>query len=33
MRGSLELPGGPGLGVTLDDEKIERYRLDFKAAA
>jgi L-alanine-DL-glutamate epimerase-like enolase superfamily enzyme len=32
-RGSLALPGGPGLGVTLDDEKVERYRLDVKAAA
>jgi muconate cycloisomerase len=33
MRGSLALPGGPGLGVTLDDEKVERYRLDAKAVA
>ena len=32
-RGSLALPDGPGLGVTLDDEKVERYRLDVKAAA
>jgi muconate cycloisomerase len=32
-RGSLALPGGPGLGVTLDDEKIAKYRLDLKAAA
>jgi L-alanine-DL-glutamate epimerase-like enolase superfamily enzyme len=31
--GSLALPGGPGLGVTLDDAKLERYRLDLKAAA
>jgi L-Ala-D/L-Glu epimerase len=33
MRGSLALPGGPGLGVTLDDEKVAKYRLDLKAAA
>ena len=32
-RGSLALPGGPGLGVTLDDEKLAKYRLDLKAAA
>jgi L-Ala-D/L-Glu epimerase len=32
-RGSLPLPGGPGLGVTLDDEKVAKYRLDLKAAA
>jgi L-alanine-DL-glutamate epimerase-like enolase superfamily enzyme len=32
-RGSLALPGGPGLGVTLDDEKVAKYRLDLKAAA
>jgi muconate cycloisomerase len=31
--GSLPLPAGPGLGVTLDDSKLERYRLDVKAAA
>lgn len=31
--GSLALPAGPGLGVTLDDAKLERYRLDVKAAA
>jgi muconate cycloisomerase len=31
--GSLPLPAGPGLGVTLDDAKLERYRLDVKAAA
>ncbi len=31
--GSLPLPGGPGLGVTLDDARLERYRLDVKAAA
>jgi hypothetical protein len=29
----LPLPGGPGLGVTLDDAKLEKYRLDLKAAA
>ncbi len=32
-RGSLALPGGPGLGVTLDDAKVAKYRLDLKAAA
>lgn len=27
--GAVDLPGGPGLGVTLDDDKIARYRFDF----
>jgi muconate cycloisomerase len=31
--GSLALPGGPGLGVILDDAKLEKYRLDLKAVA
>ena len=31
--GSIALPGGPGLGVTLDDAKLEKYHLDLKAAA
>lgn len=31
--GSIALPGGPGLGVTLDDAKLEKYRFDVKAAA
>jgi muconate cycloisomerase len=31
--GALPLPGGPGLGVTLDEAKIEKYRFDAKAAA
>src|SRR5688572_4240641 len=26
--GSIALPGGPGLGVTLDDAKIAKYRFD-----
>jgi len=26
--GSLMLPGGPGLGVTLDDAKVQRYRFE-----
>ncbi len=26
--GSLDLPGGPGLGVTLDDAKIAKYRFE-----
>jgi L-alanine-DL-glutamate epimerase-like enolase superfamily enzyme len=25
--GSLRLPAGPGLGVTLDRERVARYRL------
>lgn len=31
--GSLPLPGGPGLGVTLDDAKVAKYRIEVKAAA
>jgi len=31
--GSLALPGGPGLGVTLDDAKLAKYCLEIKAAA
>ncbi len=31
--GSLALPGGSGLGVTLDDAKIEKYRFDNAKAA
>ncbi|MBM3358026.1 MAG: hypothetical protein FJY54_09900 [Betaproteobacteria bacterium] len=31
--GSIALPGGPGLGVTLDDAKLAKYALDPKAAA
>jgi muconate cycloisomerase len=31
--GSIALPAGPGLGVTLDDAKLEKYRLEIKAAA
>ena len=31
--GSLALPGGPGLGVTLDDAKIAKYRFDNAKAA
>ena len=31
--GSLPLPAGPGLGVALDEAKLEKYRLDLKAAA
>jgi len=30
--GSIALPAGPGLGVTLDDAKLEKYRLEVKAA-
>ncbi len=31
--GSLALPAGPGLGVMLDQAKLERYRFEVKAAA
>ncbi len=31
--GTIALPDGPGLGVTLDDSKLEKYRFDVKAAA
>ncbi len=31
--GGIALPGGPGLGVTLDDARLEKYRFDMKAAA
>ena len=26
-RGSIALPSGPGLGITLDEEKLARYSL------
>lgn len=32
-KGSIALPGGPGLGVTLDDAKLEKYRFEVKKAA
>jgi len=32
-RGSIPLPGGPGLGVTPDDAKLARYRFEVKQAA
>jgi L-alanine-DL-glutamate epimerase-like enolase superfamily enzyme len=31
--GSIALPGGPGLGVVLDEAKLARYRFEVKAAA
>ncbi len=31
--GGIALPGGPGLGVTLDDARLDKYRFDVKAAA
>lgn len=31
--GSIALPAGPGLGVSLDDAKINRYQFEVKAAA
>ena len=31
--GSIALPGGPGLGVILDDAKLDKYRFEVKAAA
>ena len=27
-QGSIDLPGGPGLGVALDEAKVEAYRFD-----
>jgi D-galactarolactone cycloisomerase len=26
--GSLEVPTGPGLGVTVDEDAVERYRVE-----
>ena len=26
--GAMAVPDGPGLGVTVDEEKVERYRID-----
>lgn len=31
--GSIALPDGPGLGVVLDEAKLQKYRFDMKAAA
>ncbi len=31
--GSLPLPGGPGLGVALDEARVEKYKFEIKAAA
>ncbi len=31
-KGSIALPDGPGLGVTLDDAKLEKYRFEVKQA-
>ena len=31
--GSLALPDGPGLGVTLDEARLAKYRFGHKAAA
>lgn len=31
--GSIALPGGPGLGVELDEAKLAKYRFEVKAAA
>ena len=28
-KGMIEIPDGPGFGVTIDEEKIARYRIDF----
>jgi len=30
--GRIPLPAGPGLGVTLDEAKLDRYRFEAKAA-
>ncbi len=32
-KGSIPLPGGPGLGVTLDDAKLAQYKFEVKKAA
>jgi muconate cycloisomerase len=32
-KGSIALPAGPGLGVTLDDAKLARYKFEVKQAA
>ncbi len=32
-KGSIALPGGPGLGVTLDDAKLAKYKFEIKKAA
>jgi L-alanine-DL-glutamate epimerase-like enolase superfamily enzyme len=31
--GSIALPGGPGLGVALDETKLHQYRYDYKSKA
>jgi muconate cycloisomerase len=31
--GSITLPGGPGLGVALDQAKLDRYQIEVKAVA
>jgi L-alanine-DL-glutamate epimerase-like enolase superfamily enzyme len=33
MSGSIALPGGPGLGVTLDEAKLARYRFELDKVA
>ena len=32
-KGSIALPDGPGLGVTLDDAKLAKYRFEVRKAA
>lgn len=32
-KGSIALPGGPGLGVTLDDAKLAKYKFEINKAA
>lgn len=32
-KGSIALPGGPGLGVTLDDAKLAKYKFEVKSGA
>jgi L-alanine-DL-glutamate epimerase-like enolase superfamily enzyme len=32
-KGSIDLPKGPGLGVTLDDSKLAKYKFEIKKAA
>lgn len=32
-KGSIALPQGPGLGVTLDDARLAQYRFEVRKAA
>ena len=28
-KGVIKIPEGPGIGVTIDEEKVNRYKIDF----